>query len=133
MYSTSAPACGTTCASVSQTQTCQSTGAWSPNTYAYASCTYTPQEWLYYDDDGDGYGAGSANLRCYDGNYWVRNNTDCYDNYTVQYSDLVHPGAGYQTFSGPNGFDWDCNGVIEALCQPADAFMCSDGTTNAWK
>ncbi|MFA7202062.1 MAG: hypothetical protein WC099_03675, partial [Candidatus Paceibacterota bacterium] len=123
MYATATVACGSTCSG--QTQTCQSNGTWSPSTNTYASCTPNAQEWLYYDNDGDGYGMGPANLRCYVGGpgaLWLRNNTDCLDDYMVTDSDLVHPDAGYQAYLGPNNGDWDCSGnvTLESTLYPIE-------------
>ncbi len=57
-YQASSVACGSSC--VSETQTCQSNGTWSPNNYSYSSCSPISPSSYWTDNDDDGYGYGGV-------------------------------------------------------------------------
>ena len=78
----------------------------------YQDCNdYNSNVWWYgygEDLDGDNYAPGNI-YDCQNGNYpyTATNGGDCNDN---DYA--VNPGASYYTFSGSNGWDYDCDGAI---------------------
>lgn len=61
---------------------------------------------LYYDGDGDTYGAGAPECRCSTSPGWVPRGGDCANG-----TSSVHPGAGCRSTQRPGGgHDWDCSG-----------------------
>ncbi|MGC9968588.1 MAG: fibronectin type III domain-containing protein [Minisyncoccia bacterium] len=87
----------------------------------------------YVDNDGDGYGAGSAQQVCSGYSLpsgYVSNNTDCYD-----YNSSAHPGGAsqwYTTDRGDGSYDYNCDSIQfqqytgTGSCGPAADSACNN-------
>jgi peptidoglycan hydrolase-like protein with peptidoglycan-binding domain len=151
-YTTANPACGSTCAASTQTQTCQTTGVW--NGSGVQSCTNPTTPTWYKDQDGDGYYSASYPpvTQCNSpGTYYsttVKTAGDCSDTVPSIYAGTTR--AGYtvgsvacgslcssvaQTQTCQSNSTWSGSGItsctVDSCCDPNmgnSCGTCDNGT-----